>query len=109
MGVFVRLFACLPIRVFLCFFGWLVGWLVGWLLVSMCAGVFFGTLRHIFASYSHFGKHFCVFLAFWRALGLICNTWGSTLPAFVDILHDFRTWWDLGAEFADFWAPFGCP
>ena len=28
MGVFVRLLACLPIRVSLCFFGWL--------LVSMC-------------------------------------------------------------------------
>ena len=79
MGVFVRLFACLPIRVSLCFFGWLVGWL----LVSMCACVFFGTLRHIFVSYSHFGRPFCAFLALWGALRLHCNAWGSTLPPLV--------------------------
>ena len=76
MGVFVRLFACLPIRVSLCFFGC-------WLLVSMCACVFFGTLRNIFVSYSHFGKHFWAFLALWEALRLHCNAWGSTLPPLV--------------------------
>ena len=79
MGVFVRLFACLPIRVSLCF----SGWLVGWLLVSMCACVFFGTSRHIFVSYSHFGTHFWTFLALWEALRLHCNAWGSTLPPLV--------------------------
>ena len=57
--------------------------LVGWLLVSMCACVFFGTLRHIFVSYSHFGRPFCAFLALWGALRLHCNAWGSTLPPLV--------------------------
>ena len=75
MGVFVRLFACLPIRVSLCFFGWL--------LVSMCACVFLSTLRHIFMSYSHFGRPFFAFLALWGALRLHCNAWGSTLPPLV--------------------------
>ena len=74
MGVFVRLFACLPIRVSLCFFGWLV---------SMCACLFFGALQHIFVSYSHFGRPFCAFLALWCALRLHCNAWGSTLPPLV--------------------------
>ena len=76
MGVFVRLLACLPIRVSLCFFGWLV---VG---VYVCLCVF-NTLRHIFMSYSHFGKPFFAFLALWGALRLHCNAWGSTLPPLV--------------------------
>ena len=57
--------------------------LVGWLLVSMCACVFFGTLRHIFVSYSHFGKPFWAFLALWGGLRLHCNALGSTLPPLV--------------------------
>ena len=100
MGVFVRLLACLPIRVSLCFFGWL--------LVSMCACVFFGTLRHIFVSYSHFGRLFCALLALWGALRLHCNAWGSTLPPLVTYFcMFFRTWWDLGAQFVDLWVRLG--
>ena len=57
--------------------------LVGWLLVSMCACVFLSTLRHIFMSYSHFGRPFFAFLALWGALRLHCNAWGSTLPPLV--------------------------
>ena len=72
MRVFVRLLACLPIRVYLCFFGWLV-----------VACVFLNTLRHIFMSYSHFGRPFFAFLALWGALRLHCNAWGSTLPPLV--------------------------
>ena len=86
MGVFVCLFACLPIRVSLCFFGWLVGWL---LLVSMCACLFFGTLQHVFVSYSHFGRPFCAFLALWGGLRFHCNAWGSTLPPLVTYLCMF--------------------
>ena len=78
MGVFVRLLACLPIRVSLCFFGWL-----GWLLVSMCACVFLSTLRHIFMPYSQFTRPFFAFLALRGALRLHCNAWGSTLPPLV--------------------------
>ena len=32
----------------------------------------------------------------------LCQPWST-------FLHDFRIWWDLGAQFAVFWAPFGCP
>ena len=76
MGVFVRLLACLPIRVSLCFFGWLV---VG---VYVCLCVF-----------KHFAVHFHVLFALWEAffcfsctrgaLRLHCNAWGSTLPRLV--------------------------
>ena len=76
MGVFVRLLACLPIRVSLCFFGWLV---VG---VYVCLCVF----KH-FAAHFHvlfdFGGPFFAFLALWGALRLHCNAWGSTLPPLV--------------------------
>ena len=81
---------------------------VGWLLVSMRACVFLNTLRHIFMSYSHFGRPFFAFLALWGALRLHCNAWGSTFATLGDLfLHVFRTWWDLGAQFVDLWAPFG--
>ena len=76
MGVLIRLLACLPIRVSLCFFGWLV---VG---VYVCLCVF-----------KHFAAHFHVlfalrdaffaFLALWGALRLHCDAWGSTLPPLV--------------------------
>ena len=77
MWVFIGLFGCLLIRVSLCFLGWLV--------VSMCFCMFFGTLQYIFVPCLHFGKRFCAFLVLWGALGLHCNTWGSTLPALVNI------------------------
>ena len=76
MGVFVRLLACLPIRVSLCFFGWLV---VG---VYVCLCVF----KH-FAAYFHvlfaLWDAFFDFLALRGALRLHCNAWGSTLPPLV--------------------------
>ena len=50
MGVFVRLLACLPIRVSLCFFGWLV---VG-VYVCLCVS-------------KHFAAHFHVLFALWEA------------------------------------------
>ena len=85
--------------------------LVGWLLVSMCACVLFGTLRHIFVSYSHFGRLFCAFLALWEALRLHCNAWGSTLPPLVTYFYMFfvlgALLQSLGALFVDLWAPFG--
>ena len=76
MGVFVRLLACLPIRVSLCFFGWLV---VG---VYVCLCVF----RHLAAHFRvlfALRDFFCVFLALWGALRLHCNAWGTTLPPLV--------------------------
>ena len=59
MGVFVRLLACLPIRVSLCFFGWLV---VG---VYVCLCVF-----------KHFAAHFHVLFALWDAFLLFLHFGG---------------------------------
>ena len=80
MGVFVRLLACLPIRVSLCFFGWLVGWLVVGVYVCLCV---FKQFAGHFMSYSHFVMPFFDFLALRGALRLHCNAWGSTLPPLV--------------------------
>ena len=76
MGVFVRLLACLPIRVSLCFFGWLV---VG---VYVCLCVFRHFAVHFHVLFALWDVFFA-FLALWGALRLHCNAWGSTLPPLV--------------------------
>ena len=76
MGVFVRLLACLPIRVSLCFFGWLV---VG---VYVCLCVFKHFAAHFHVLFALWDVFFA-FLALWGALRLHCNAWGSTLPPLV--------------------------
>ena len=76
MGVFVRLLACLPIRVSLCFFGWLV---VG-VYVSLCVFKDFVAHFHVLCA---LWEAFFAFLALWGALRLHCNAWGSTLPPLV--------------------------
>ena len=93
-GLVVRVFVCVNVCVGVCsfvslfadsrlsLFPWLVGCLGVW---SMCAFVFFGTCGTFSCFVSTVGNLFCVFLALWGALGLHCNTWGSTLPALVDI------------------------
>ena len=64
MGVFVRLLACLPIRVSLCFFGWLV---VG---VYVCLCVL-----------KHFAAHFHVLFALWDAFFAFLALWrGRATP-----------------------------
>ena len=60
MGVFVRLLACLPIRVSLCFFGWLV---VG---VYVCLCVF-----------QHLAVHFRALLALWETFLYFSCTLGG--------------------------------
>ena len=96
MGVFVRLFACLPIRVSLCFFGWLVGWLVGcW---CLCVLVCFSALCNTFSCLIRtLGNLFVIFLHF----GGLCDsivTLGAHFATLGDLfLHVFRSWWDLGA------------
>ena len=59
MGVFVRLLACLPIRVSLCFFGWLVvGVYVCLCVFSALCGTFsclIRTLGDLFVLFLHFG------------------------------------------------------
>ena len=60
MGVFVRLLACLPIRVSLCLFGWLV---VG---VYVCLYVF-----------KHFAAQFHVLFALWDAFFLLFLHFGG--------------------------------
>ena len=102
MWVFVRLFGCLLIRVSMCFLGWLV------VCVFVCLCVFRHLAAH-FRALLGFWKLFCVFLALLGDLKLHCNTWGSTLPIFLDNFAYFRTWWDLGAQLVDSWAPFGRP
>ena len=64
MGVIVRLLACLPIRVSLCFFGWLdVG-------VYVCLCVF-----------NHFAAHFHVLFAVCEAFfGFSCTSGGPATP-----------------------------
>ena len=104
MGVFVRLFACLPIRVSLCFLGWLVGCWCLCVLVCFSApcGTFsrlIRTLGNLFVLFLHFGGPWDSIVTLGAPL---CQPWWT-------FLHDFRTWWDLGAQFADFWAPFGRP
>ena len=76
MGVFVRLLACLPIRVSLCFFGCLV---VG---VYVCLCVFKHFAAHFHVLFALW-EAFFAFLALWGALRLHCNAWGSTLPPLV--------------------------
>ena len=70
-----------------CFARFQAGWVAwaGWLcgcMVCVCLCVF-RHLRHIFMSYSHFGRPFFAFFALWGALRLHCNAWGSTLPPLV--------------------------
>ena len=90
MGGFVGLFACLPIRVSLCFFGWLV---VACVFLPLC-GTFsclIRTLGGLFSPFLHFGGpcHSIV-------------TLGVHFAALGDLfLHVFRTCWDLGAQFVD--------
>ena len=68
MGVFVRLLACLPIRVSLCFFGWLVGWLVVGVYVCLCV-------------FKHFAAHFQVLFALWDAFfRFSCTLGGPATP-----------------------------
>ena len=76
MGVLIRLLACLPIRVSLYFFGWLV---VG-VYVSLCVFKDFVAHFHVLCA---LWEAFFAFLALWGALRLHCNAWGSTLPPLV--------------------------
>ena len=104
MWVFVRSFGCLPIRVSTCFLAWLVGCL------RLCVLVCF---QEIAAHFSYLIIIFETFLVFFLHLG---GPWDSivTLAAPLchpswTILHVLCSWWRLGAQFVDSWAPFGHP
>ena len=99
----VCLFVCLLIRVSPHLLGWLA------VCVHVCLCVFLHPAGHFRALFSTCG-YLCVLFLYlggpWNSIVTLgtplCQPWWS-------FLHDFCTWWDLGAQFADFWPAFGRP